>query len=242
MRLALRLVRRVRRVSLAGETRRERHGARAQIVRRREKPAEDLVAPLDERRHGPEIAQQPKRRQPYAADAEIARAQETTYLRLAKLIDRLHRIADDEERAAIARLPAGGERLEELELRHGGVLEFVDQNVTQRESGPQRELGRQPGLRQRRASRPRDVRMIDAAIERKQRLQLRGRRAQHAGQGGKRRGVVRSDLRARERGHLEERRARRRQRAQALDAGPERLLAGAVLESRSEPAGDGSAP
>src|SRR6185437_9981370 len=107
------------------EARSERHRARAQIVALREEPSEGVVGPVDERRHRAEIAQQTQRSQSYGADAERASAQETADLRLAKLIDRLHRIANDEERAAIAGLPAGGQRFQELELRHGGVLELV---------------------------------------------------------------------------------------------------------------------
>ena len=42
---------------------------------------------------------------------------------------RLHRVADEEQRAAVALLPAGGQLLEQLHWRVRGVLELVDQDV-----------------------------------------------------------------------------------------------------------------
>src|SRR5262249_50251258 len=47
----------------------------------------------------------------------------------AEAVNRLHRVADQEQRAPVAFLPAGGELGEELELRERGVLELVDQDM-----------------------------------------------------------------------------------------------------------------
>src|SRR5256885_7015971 len=56
----------------------------------------------------------------------ISRADEQADLRVAEAVDRLHRIAHDEQRAPIALLPGGGEGFEQLELRQRGVLELID--------------------------------------------------------------------------------------------------------------------
>ena len=55
--------------------------------------------------------------------------EEEAHLRLAEAIDRLHRVAHQEQRAAIALFPPGGELLQQLELRVRRVLEFVDEHV-----------------------------------------------------------------------------------------------------------------
>ena len=84
---------------------------------------------------GAEVAPQAQRRQRHARRCRRARAaQEQSDLGVAEAIDRLHRVADHEQRAAVARLPAGGERLEQLELRERGVLELIDQDVPQVEA------------------------------------------------------------------------------------------------------------
>src|SRR5262249_56171699 len=44
-------------------------------------------------------------------------------------VDRLHGVTDEEQRAAVALLPARSQPGEELELRERGVLELVDQDV-----------------------------------------------------------------------------------------------------------------
>ena len=54
---------------------------------------------------------------------------EEPHLGVAEAVDRLHRIADREQRAAVAGLPAGGQPAQELELRERRVLELVDQQV-----------------------------------------------------------------------------------------------------------------
>src|SRR5438445_13379504 len=75
--------------------------------------------------------------------------QEERDLGLAEAVDRLHRVADDEERAPVALVPSGGEPLEQLPLRDRGVLELVDQDVAdavvEREEQVARRLGRAEG-------------------------------------------------------------------------------------------------
>jgi len=55
--------------------------------------------------------------------------QEERHFGFAEAVDRLHRVADEEQRAAVTLLPAGSQLGEELELRERGVLELVDQDV-----------------------------------------------------------------------------------------------------------------
>ena len=65
--------------------------------------------------------------------AELAcldQADEQPDIRLAKGVNRLLRIPDQEQRTAITGLPVGGELAEQANLRFAGVLHFVDQQVT----------------------------------------------------------------------------------------------------------------
>ena len=57
------------------------------------------------------------------------RAQIQTDLGLAEAVDGLHRVADHEQRAPVARLPAGSELGQQFMLAHRGILEFIDQQV-----------------------------------------------------------------------------------------------------------------
>ncbi len=50
----------------------------------------------------------------------------------AKQVDRLFWITDDEERAAVAALPSGYQPVQQFILGIGGILEFIDQDVTDR--------------------------------------------------------------------------------------------------------------
>ena len=72
----------------------------------------------------------------------FARAQVETDLGLAKAVNRLHRIADGEQRATIAMLPAGRQRGEQLVLAARGVLELVDQHMLQPVVEAQRQVRR----------------------------------------------------------------------------------------------------
>src|SRR4029078_6709549 len=75
------------------------------------------------------VGRERERIEPHAADALAPRAQEQADLGLAEAIDRLHRVADEEERAPVARLPSGGQPLEQVPLRERRVLELVDEDV-----------------------------------------------------------------------------------------------------------------
>ena len=49
---------------------------------------------------------------------------------LAETVDRLHRVADQKQRAPVPGDPSGDQLLEQGELAVGGILELVHQNVT----------------------------------------------------------------------------------------------------------------
>ena len=161
---------------------REGNGARAHIVRGRKELRAGVVDPFDQRRRRAEVAGELQVLELDAADALIAGAQEQPDFCVAELVDRLHRVADREQRAALAGFPAGSQRLQQVELRERGVLELVDQHVTQLKAGAQREIRRQPRLDQRLARRAGDIRVVDAPCGRELELQLAGRDAQNARQ------------------------------------------------------------
>ena len=101
------------------------------------------VHPVDDGRGAAEIALQREASQPDGADAALLRQQEQRHVRIAKPIDRLHRIADEKQRAPVIGLPTRRQQLQQAALRLRGVLELVDEQ------------------------------MLDAAVEREQQLRRR---------------------------------------------------------------------
>src|SRR5207302_8142661 len=89
-----------------------------------------VIDRLDERRHRAEVSGQLQRLQPDRADSTIARPQKQSYLRFPELINRLHGVADDEQRAAITLLPTCRQHLNQIELRERGVLKLIHQDVS----------------------------------------------------------------------------------------------------------------
>ena len=90
---------------------------------------EPLVDPVDDLGRRAEIARQAAGFDGLRADALIAGAHEQADLGLPESIDRLHRVADQEQAAFLARLPAADELLEQVVLPPVGVLVLVDQDV-----------------------------------------------------------------------------------------------------------------
>ena len=103
-----------------------------------------LVHPLDYSSHGTEIGGEIQAFGLHQADARFADLQEQSDFGLAEAIDGLHRIADEEERAAVGRLPACGERLEQFVLGDGRVLEFVDKQMLDACAHRKGQIGRLP--------------------------------------------------------------------------------------------------
>ncbi len=131
------------------KARRERDGARPNIVGGRKKPREERIGPRDQRRRRAEVPRELQRLHRHFADAMLASAQEQPDLRFAKEVNRLHRIAYREQRVTVALLPRRGERGKQVELRDRGVLELVDEHVPERDAGAQSEIGRQSILNER---------------------------------------------------------------------------------------------
>ena len=67
---------------------------------------------------------------------------EDAHLGFAKAVDRLHRIADGEQRAPVTGLPSRGEPAQKLELRERRVLEFVDQQMIDPKIEREQQVGR----------------------------------------------------------------------------------------------------
>ncbi|MGB3428888.1 MAG: hypothetical protein WBA53_12025 [Burkholderiaceae bacterium] len=109
----------------------ERHGATDDVAFRRQHAREHAIHPLDDARLRAEVPRELERLQRQRPDTAVPRAQEQADLRLAETVDRLHRVTDHEQRAAIPSRPVGDESLDEFELGDRGVLELVDQQMTQ---------------------------------------------------------------------------------------------------------------
>src|SRR5438067_10072598 len=124
--------------------RRVRHGAGGGIGLARQDVREGSVVPVDEVRLRAEVGGQrnaleldPRLRGGAAEAALVPGLEEERDVRLAESVDGLHRVADEEQRAAVARFPPGGQSFQELELRIRGVLELVYQYVA--DAGVERE-------------------------------------------------------------------------------------------------------
>src|SRR5207302_5816637 len=102
-----------------GRGARVRYGAGGGIGLGRQDRGKRSVVPVDEAGLRAEVGGEREALELDTAEARVPGLQEQRDLRLAEAVDRLHRVADEEERAAVARLPAGGEALEELPLRVG---------------------------------------------------------------------------------------------------------------------------
>ena len=94
-----------------------------------ERLAHCAVHPSHDGREGTEIHRQREGVQPDGADPVRPGLQEESHLRLAEAVDRLHRIADQEQRPAVSGLPVPDEPAEQVILALGGVLELVDQQM-----------------------------------------------------------------------------------------------------------------
>src|SRR5262249_53767583 len=120
----------------------ERSRARGDLIDARKDARERLVDPLDDCRRGAEVAFEHERLEPNVTDAALLRLEEQRQVRIAEAVDRLHRIADQEQRAAVAALPAAGQKLEQSDLRLRRVLELVDEQVLDSPVEREQKLGR----------------------------------------------------------------------------------------------------
>src|SRR5882762_10514338 len=106
-----------------------RHGARCLVFLRGEHARERLVEPLHEAFLRAAVGAELDRLELHRPEPGVLGLQEERHFGFAEAVDRLHRVADEEQRAAVALLPSGSQLGEELELRERRVLELVDQDV-----------------------------------------------------------------------------------------------------------------
>ena len=92
------------------------NGALLRIVTRGQHCGERVVDPLNDGLHRAEVGFQPQRLQPQIAQPVLLQVDEQSDLGLAETIDRLHRVADAEQRAAVAIGPAAGQSFQQIEL------------------------------------------------------------------------------------------------------------------------------
>ncbi len=95
-------------------------------------------------------------------DAAPLRFEEQRQVGVAEAVDRLHRIADEEQRSAVAALPSGGQQLEQLHLRLRRILELVDEQVLDTPIEREQQLGRRVDAPERAARREAELDEVDA--------------------------------------------------------------------------------
>ena len=98
--------------------------------------------------------------------------QKQANLRLAKTVDRLHRIADQEKGPAVSRCPAPRQRPEQGVLRLGRVLELIQQKVLKPPVNPQRKVAGRRLVAQCCPALCRDLRIIGLALAGKDQLEF----------------------------------------------------------------------
>ena len=108
---------------------------------RRQHFLEHAIHPIDDTRLRAEVTHERQRLKPNVTDAFPLRPQEQTNLGLAKAIDRLHRVANHEQRSPIALLPARCEAQHQLVLAQRRVLKLIDEQMTNPIVECQRQLG-----------------------------------------------------------------------------------------------------
>src|SRR5947209_815120 len=106
-----------------------RHGTRCLVFLRGEHARERLVEPLHEAFLRAAVGAELDRPDLHRPEPGGLGLQEERHFGFAEAVDRLHRVTDEEQRAAVTLLPAGSQLGEELVLRERGVLELVDQDV-----------------------------------------------------------------------------------------------------------------
>ena len=151
------------------------HGALAHIVRDGKHAREDFVAPVDQGRRRAEIAPQFERLERQSGEPGGAHRREAADLRVAKAVDGLHRIADQEQRAPVAGRPVLRERAQQFVLIARGVLEFVDEDVHEPRAEAFGQRRRAAVLGQRPARGAGDLGVIAFAVRVEQARQLRSR-------------------------------------------------------------------
>ena len=99
--------------------------------------------------------------QPHRADAALLRQQEQRHVRVAKAVDRLHRVADQEQRAPVVGLPARRQQLEQAPLRLRRVLELIDEQMLDAAIEREQQLRRRVDVPERALRRERELDEVD---------------------------------------------------------------------------------
>ena len=152
------------------------------LVFRRKHAHECRVDPVHDVGRAAKVVREREARECDVADTTLLRAQEQRHVGVAKTVDRLHRIADEEQRATVVALPAGRQQLEQTQLRMRRVLEFVDENVLDAAIERQQQFRRSIHMTQRAARRERELHEIHFAPLREHNLELGGQAQQHVAQ------------------------------------------------------------
>ena len=150
-----------------------RHCARGLVFLRGEHARERLVEPLHEAFLRAAVGAELDRLELHRPEPGVLRPQEQRYFGFAEAVDRLHRVADEEQRAAVALLPAGSQLGEELELRERGVLELVDQDVRDLLVEREQEVARVVDRAERRERAVRELGEVGLAALPEQHLEVR---------------------------------------------------------------------
>ncbi len=155
-----------------GDGSRRRIAAPGQQLRKR------LVDPFDDARLRAEVVGKVEEIRLQFAYADVGDFQEQAHFRLAETVDGLHRVAHQEQTAAVALLPARGQRAQQVQLGLAGVLEFVDEQMADRGVQLQQQFARIVGAAQRGRGALRDFDEIHLARVGEAQPQLRHRQRQ----------------------------------------------------------------
>ena len=162
------------------DARRIAHRSAQHVVRGRQHFREAGIHPLDHRDGRAEIHGERERFERDAAEAPRAHVEEEPHLGTAEPVDRLHRVPDEEQRAAISPAPAGRERFEQPDLRLRRVLELVDQHVLELRVEDECGIGRCFGGSERLARRRSKARIVRGTRFREHEFEFRSREPEHA--------------------------------------------------------------
>ena len=164
---------------LHGGCRRIAHRAAFKVVGGRQPRGKRRIDPVDDGRARAEVPAEPLGGERDTANALALGLEEQRDVRLAERVDRLHRVADAEQAAPVARLPACDQDLEQARLRRRCVLVLVDQQVANTIVERECQLRRRLRVAKRVACGGGHGGMIEAVALGENRQQFRGRMRQH---------------------------------------------------------------
>ena len=159
------------------------HGAPGRIILRRKYLGEYRVEPVDEKLPRTEVLPQYEPFQRQHSDARILCQQELGDLRVSEPVDRLHRIADAKQGAAVIGLPAPRQCFQHPVLSERRVLHLIDQDMPQLVVQEQCDISRGFGRAQRLIGSDRYFDEIGQLMRAEQLLQLGDGHGQQAKQG-----------------------------------------------------------